>query len=184
MSVSPSTTAIAFAPAEPSRATSQSRAWATMIAASVARFRETTSRGLPSCRGGVGGGVPVERTMLKAGSATAPAVSMPSFDGAPLASLRSHSAMCTAQSARSNSEYSCVPSSGSMIQTRSAVNRLESSAASSERIASSGRCSANASSKNRCAAASPTSFANHVDAPSLYRRSRTASRRLPVSSAK
>ena len=65
----------------------------------------------------------------RAGSATAPAASAPC----------STSATCTAQSVRSDSPNSRVPSSGSTIQARSAPSRLRSSGASSESTASSGK---------------------------------------------
>ena len=61
-------------------------------------------------------------------------------DAAPLTS--SHSATCTAQSCRPGMANSRVPSSGSMIHTRSARRRAGSSSDSSERTASPGRASA------------------------------------------
>ena len=56
-------------------------------------------------------GVPVLNVSPSAGCATAPATRSPSC----------HSATCTAQSSRGGSENSRVPSSGSMIQTREAL---------------------------------------------------------------
>jgi hypothetical protein len=77
MSHSPSTTDIAFAPAEPSRIASQFKASATITASRGVRVRETTSRGGPSCFfGGAGDGF-VLKVISIAGKLTAAATSAP-----------------------------------------------------------------------------------------------------------
>jgi len=70
-------------------------------------------------------------TVARSGCATAAAV----MASAP----RTHNATCTAQSVRPGMPYSRVPSSRSMIHTRSAETRAEESLASSESTASPGR---------------------------------------------
>ena len=69
-----------------------------------------------------------------------------------------------------------MPSSGSTIQTRSAVSRSLSSFPSSERTASPGRCSARSRISRSCAARSPASLSSRPVRPC----SRTCSRRSPA----
>ena len=83
-----------------------------------------------------------------AGSATAPATRSPDC----------HSATCTAQSLRPSSENSRVPSSGSTIHTRSALNRTGLSTPSSESTASPGRSRASASIRKSWDRLSPAAF--------------------------
>ena len=73
----------------------------------------------------------------------------------PLATVAVHSATCTAQSSRPGMPYSRVPSSGSMIHTRSADSRAGESTDSSDSTASSGRASASPASSNSFASWSP-----------------------------
>ena len=153
MSHSPSTTDIAFAPADPSRIASQPSAFATITASRGVRVREVTSRGGRSSFSGDTCGGSVLSVNSIAGKLTAPATRSPL-----LVSSRCHNATCTAQSCRSGSLNSCVPSSGSIIQTRSAESRAALSVASSLSTASFGRCSRSWDIKNSCAIASPASF--------------------------
>ena len=111
MSVSPLTTDIALAPADPSRTASASSAFATTAAAYGARVREVTRRGRSRWTSAIGGGGSVENVTPSAGRLTAPARKPPD----------AHSATCTAQSHRPGSPNSRVPSSGSMIHTRSLI---------------------------------------------------------------
>ena len=112
-SASPSTTAIALAPAEPIGTSSASSTSARCVGDARAAACATTSMRI----GPVGGGASVaaasvESTLPWAGER----------DGARRsASRRSTSATCTAQSVRPASPYSRVPSSGSTIHTRCRV---------------------------------------------------------------
>src|SRR5438128_1165190 len=113
MSASPSTIAIAFAPADPIETSSAPRVATSRSASAGGRVRLTTTRGRPLVDGASAGGAALERTRPRAGSATAPAAGSPSMT----------SATCTAQSVRGGSPNSRVPSRGSTIQTRAASRR-------------------------------------------------------------
>src|SRR3982751_5666022 len=77
-SASPSTTAIALAPADPNGTSSASRTLARYSATFGGRVRDTSKRTFADpLTGGEGGGVPVERTRCWPGSATAATFGMP-----------------------------------------------------------------------------------------------------------
>ena len=99
-----------MAPAEPIGTSVPPSRSATSSASAGGRVRETTTRGGRSTGGAGGGAGSLVSVSRRAGSATAPAASAPC----------STSATCTAQSVRSDSPNSRVPSSGSTIQARSA----------------------------------------------------------------
>ena len=114
MSASPSTTAIALAPAEPRRTASAPSALATTTAEYGLRDpRRDQPRPLAVESAAAPAPGRWRRPASRTGRLTAPAVSAP----------RSHRATWTAQSWRPCSPNSLVPSSGSTIHTRSAWNR-------------------------------------------------------------
>src|SRR5689334_5303290 len=146
---------------------------ATADACSVGRVRLTSTRGGRFSGGSSGNGPVVDNVSPSAGSATAPATRSPS----------STSATCTAQSSRGGSEYSRVPSRGSMIQTRRFVSRSLSSAASSDSTASAGKRAARTSAMQRWEAASPAAFNCSATPPPARSRNSVAPAVVAMSAA-
>ena len=148
---------IAFAPAEPMRTISKSRKSAIRNNTRGGRFALAVIRmGADGSRRGAIATVSVRYTSPTAGSATAASVMVPS--GPP---TRCQSATCTAQSGRRGVENSRVPSTGSMIHTRSDCSRARSSGASSESTASSGRSARSRRNSSALARPSPMSPRSH-----------------------
>ena len=166
---------MALAPADPISTSSPSRASHTARASAGGRERLTTIRGRSGTggRSATGAGRAVERVQPSAGRATAPTTGSP-------ATAR---ATWTAQSVRGGSEYSRVPSTGSMIHVRSVVPRSGWQACavpSSDSTASPGRTSANAAMRNSWDLWSPSCLSSDVGTSSAVRRARISSRTPPA----